>query len=51
MLPFEDKDKTGWRVAIRYNRAHERRIEGFATESEALDWIIANAQEIDRAPP
>jgi uncharacterized membrane protein YhaH (DUF805 family) len=51
MLPFQDRDGTGWHVAIRYRTAHERRIDGFATENEALDWIIANAQEIDKPPP
>ncbi len=50
MLPFQDKDGTGWHVAIRHHTAHERRIDGFATENEALDWIIANAQEIDKQP-
>jgi uncharacterized membrane protein YhaH (DUF805 family) len=51
MLPFQDKDGTGWHVTIRYHRAHERRIDGFATENEALDWIIANAQEIVKPRP
>jgi hypothetical protein len=51
MLPLQDKDGTGWHVAIRYQTGHERRIDGFATENEALDWIISNAQEIDKQPP
>jgi uncharacterized membrane protein YhaH (DUF805 family) len=50
MLPFRDKDGTGWHVVIRYHTGHERRIDGFAAENEALDWIIANAQEIDKQP-
>jgi hypothetical protein len=47
MLPFQDKQGTGWHVVIRYHTGHERRIEGFATEKEALDWIIANSKEVD----
>ena len=46
MLPFQDKDGTGWHVVIRYHHGHERRIDGFATEQEALDWIVANAKEL-----
>ena len=42
MLPFQDKVGTGWHVVIRYHEGHERRIEGFATENEAVDWITAN---------
>lgn len=30
---------TGWHVIIRYHRGHERRIEGFASKAEAVDWI------------
>jgi len=26
----------------------ERRIDGFSTEKEALDWIVANAGEVDK---
>ena len=43
MLPFRDKVGTGWHVVIRYHKGHERRIEGFTTENEALEWIIANS--------
>jgi uncharacterized membrane protein YhaH (DUF805 family) len=50
MLPFQDKDGTGWHVVIRYHAGHERRIDGFAAENEALDWIVANAREIDMQP-
>jgi uncharacterized membrane protein YhaH (DUF805 family) len=50
MLPFQDKDGTGWHVVIRYHAGHERRIDGFAAENEALDWIIVNAREIDKQP-
>jgi len=50
MLPFQDEDGTGWHVVIRYHAGHERRIDGFAAENKALDWIIANAREIDRQP-
>jgi uncharacterized membrane protein YhaH (DUF805 family) len=50
MLPFQDKNGTGWHVVIRYHAAHERRIDGFATENEALGWIVANAREIDTQP-
>ena len=48
MLPFQDKVGTGWHVVIRYHEGHERRIDGFATEREALDWIIANSKEVDK---
>jgi hypothetical protein len=48
MLPFQDKGGTGWHVVIRYLAGHERRIEGFATENEALDWIIANSKQVDK---
>ena len=48
MLPFADKEGTGWHVIVRYHEGHERRIDGFATEQEALDWIIANAGEVDQ---
>ncbi len=36
MLPFADKAGTGWHVIVRYHEGHERRIDGFATEQEAL---------------
>src|SRR6202451_3289132 len=48
MLPFADKEGAGWHVIVRYHEGHERRIDGFATEQEALDWIIANAGEVDK---
>jgi hypothetical protein len=47
MLPFADKAGTGWHVVIRYHKGHERRIEGFTTEKEALEWIIANSKQVD----
>jgi hypothetical protein len=48
MQPFRDKVGMGWHVVIRYREGHERRIEGFATESEAVDWITANATQVDK---
>jgi hypothetical protein len=48
MEPFPDKSGTGWHVVIRYHAGHERLIEGFATKSEAVDWITANATEVDK---
>jgi hypothetical protein len=51
MLPFQDKEGTGWHVIIRYHQGHERRIDGFATEKEALDWIIENSNQVDEPPP
>jgi hypothetical protein len=48
ILPFQDKEGTGWHVVIRYREGHERRIDGFSTEKEALDWIIANSGEVDK---
>jgi len=48
MLPFQDKDGTGWHVIIRYHAGHERRIDGFATEEEALDWIVTNSKQVDK---
>jgi hypothetical protein len=48
MLPFQDKSGTGWHVVIRYHAGHERRIEGFASEAEALDWIVANSRQVDK---
>jgi hypothetical protein len=47
MLPFADKTGTGWHVVIRYHEGHERRIDGFASEREAIDWIVANAPQVD----
>ncbi len=48
MLPFADKEGTGWHVIVRYHEGHERRIDGFATEQEAVDWIMANSQQVDK---
>jgi hypothetical protein len=48
MLPFQDKVGTGWHVVIRYHEGHEREISGFTSEQEALDWIIANANQVDK---
>jgi hypothetical protein len=48
MLPFPDKEGGGWHVVIRYHQGHERRIEGFATQKDALDWIIANSEQVDK---
>ena len=48
MLPFQDKGGAGWHVVIRYQAGHERRIDGFATENEALEWIIANSKQVDK---
>jgi hypothetical protein len=48
ILPFQDKEGTGWHVVIRYHEGHERRIDGFLTEKEALDWIIANSGQVDK---
>jgi hypothetical protein len=48
MLPFQDKDGTGWHVVIRYHAGHERRIDGFATEGEALEWIVTNSKQVDK---
>ena len=47
MEPFPDRAGTGWHVIIRYRHGHERCVEGFATKTEAVDWIIANASEVD----
>jgi len=48
MEPFPDKTGTGWHVIIRYHQGHERRIEGFASKSDAVDWITANATQLDK---
>jgi hypothetical protein len=48
MLPFPDQGGGGWHVIIRYHQGHERRIDGFSTEKEALDWIVTNAGEVDQ---
>jgi hypothetical protein len=47
MEPFLHKEGTAWRVIIRYHEGHERRIEGFASKAEAVDWIEANATQVD----
>ncbi|HLH91760.1 MAG TPA: hypothetical protein VKX28_25190 [Xanthobacteraceae bacterium] len=54
MLPFPNKDGPGWHVIIRYPKGHalhpeghERRIDGFASEDEAMGWIVENAGELD----
>jgi hypothetical protein len=47
MLPFPDKEGTGWHVIIRYHAGHERRVDGFASEDEATEWIVANAAQVD----
>ena len=48
ILPFQDKGGAGWHVVVRYHAGHERRIDGFSTEQEALDWIIANSGQVDK---
>jgi hypothetical protein len=48
MLPFQDKVGTGWHVVIRYHEGHEREVSGFASEQEALEWIVANANQLDK---
>jgi hypothetical protein len=48
MMPFQDTEGTGWHVIIRYHAGHERRIDGFATQQDALDWIIANSDQVDK---
>jgi len=50
MMPFRDPVGTGWHVIVRYHQGHERRIEGFATENEAVDWISANSKQVDKQP-
>jgi hypothetical protein len=47
ILPFRDKDGPGWHVIIRYHEGHERRIDGFASEDEAMAWIVENAGQLD----
>jgi hypothetical protein len=46
--PFPDKDGKGWHVVIRYHQGHERRIDGFASQDEAIEWIAANAGLLDK---
>jgi hypothetical protein len=48
MLPFQDKKGTGWHVVIRYHEGHERRIDGFASEKEALEWIVSSSTQVDK---
>jgi hypothetical protein len=48
MLPFRDKEGAGWHVVIRYHEGHERRIDGFSSEEEALSWIVENARQVDK---
>ena len=47
MQAFPNKGAPGWHVIIRYHQGHERRIEGFATEDEAMKWIVENSDELD----
>lgn len=47
MEPFPDKTGTGWHVIIRYKGGHGRRVEGFTTQAEAVEWIVANATQVD----
>ena len=48
MLPFRGKEGTGWHVIIRYHEGHERRVDGFSSEEDALNWIIANSKQVDK---
>jgi hypothetical protein len=48
MEPFQDKSGKGWHVVIRFHEGHERRIDGFASKSEAVDWITANSTQVDK---
>ena len=48
MLPFRDKEGTGWHVIIRYHEGHERRVDGFSSEEDALNWIITNSKQVDK---
>jgi hypothetical protein len=47
MLPFRDKEGVGWHVVIRY-AGHERRVDGFATEGEASEWIASKFNQVDK---
>ena len=42
MLPFADKEGTGWHVIVRYHAGHERRIDGAGSE-------VADAEEVEPA--
>lgn len=48
MEPFPDKEGTGWHVIVRFDGGRERRIEGFASKAEAVDWIEANLTQVDK---
>ena len=48
MLPFQDKGGAGCHVVIRYHHGQERLVDGFASENEALEWIVANAKQVDK---
>ena len=48
MMPVQDKGGAGWHVIIRYHEGHERRIDGFASEEEAVEWIVANSGQVDQ---
>jgi hypothetical protein len=50
MEPFQDKVGTGWHVVIRYYQGHERRIDGFGSKDDAVDWITANSGQLDKQP-
>jgi hypothetical protein len=50
MLPFRDKGG-GLARGIGFHESHERRVDGFASETEALDRIIANSKQVDKEPP
>jgi hypothetical protein len=50
MEPFQDNVGTGWHVVIRYPQSHERRIDGFGSRVEAVDWITTNSGQLDRQP-
>ena len=45
---FPDRVGSGWHVIIRYHQGPERRVEGFSTQDEALQWIVENSQELDQ---
>lgn len=47
MQAYPDKAGGGWHVIVRYHHGRERRVEGFSTEAEAMDWIVANAHQVD----
>ena len=48
MLPFKDPSGSNWHVVIRYHTGHERRIEGFSSEDEAMRWIVENADQVEQ---